>query len=225
MQLGIQGVGLSRKGATNGISKQSRSSPKLQSVRLARTTSSTKPREIVIRSGNKEPMVRPHDRCSSNESELDLSLGSLKARQSPVRDDRTSKIKSLEEQCLEQLSREDYNPAISGKVRVLYNHYYNKEFVVKNGVLKWEDIDNEYAISFVFCGNYKRQIFLDSGGESAHMQVPSDEHGRFFLLAQSGDEGSQLPPCCYLKVLEDPAAGAGNDELLQRGTRLGSSKT
>ncbi len=40
-----------------------------------------------------------------------------------------------------------------------FNHY-NKPFPVKNLMLRWEDIDEEYSFSFVYKGrNYRREIF------------------------------------------------------------------
>ena len=41
----------------------------------------------------------------------------------------------------------------NGKVVVRYNHY-NKDFAVVDGKLNWEHVDDEYAISFVFKGEW-----------------------------------------------------------------------
>lgn len=44
-----------------------------------------------------------------------------------------------------------------GEVMVRFNHY-RKKFPIYNGVLKWEDVDNEYAISFAYAGSYRREL-------------------------------------------------------------------
>lgn len=44
-----------------------------------------------------------------------------------------------------------------GNVVLHFNHYH-KSFPIHNGVLKWEDIDKEYYLSFAYSGNFKRTI-------------------------------------------------------------------
>ena len=44
-------------------------------------------------------------------------------------------------------------PPETGKVRVKYNHY-DKEFMVNDGLLNWESIDDEFCISFAFKGDW-----------------------------------------------------------------------
>ena len=41
-----------------------------------------------------------------------------------------------------------------GDAIIRYNHY-KKPFTITDGVLKWEDIDEEYCFSFAFTGDYK----------------------------------------------------------------------
>ena len=47
----------------------------------------------------------------------------------------------------------------TGAVKVRFNHY-NKEFGVHNGVLRWSLIDEEYCLSFVYKGNYRRDLHI-----------------------------------------------------------------
>jgi hypothetical protein len=44
-----------------------------------------------------------------------------------------------------------------GTVHVRFNHY-NSAFPIHNGVLKWESVDEKYSISFVYRGNYVRNL-------------------------------------------------------------------
>ena len=74
------------------------------------------------------------------------------------------------------------------KVLVRFNHY-RKEFPLHNRVLKWEDIDSQYAISFVYRGAYGRKIYQSSSKELEHGSTMnarqyelSDEKGDYFLL-------------------------------------------
>jgi len=50
------------------------------------------------------------------------------------------------------------NPDKCGTAVVKCNHY-TKSFPIYNGVLKWEDVDEEYSFSFVYNGPYTRNIF------------------------------------------------------------------
>ena len=45
-----------------------------------------------------------------------------------------------------------------GEVIVKYNHY-NKSFPIVDGCLKWETIDDMYAFSYVFQGNWALQLY------------------------------------------------------------------
>ena len=51
------------------------------------------------------------------------------------------------------------NAGECGEAFVRFNHY-NKPFPVKNLVLQWSDVDEEYSFSFVYKGRkYRREIF------------------------------------------------------------------
>ena len=85
---------------------------------------------------------------------------------------------------------------------------------IVTGVLKWQDIDKEYAISFVFKGNFGRHLCQESykppdsdGKKPPPIQVISDEPNlHFFVLVAPPEE-----PVAefYLSVTEDPIAGVG----------------
>ena len=59
-------------------------------------------------------------------------------------------------------------------VRIRYNHY-NNVFVLKSagGVYEvtWEQIDDEYALSFVFQGDFHRRLEVRGGGGDGHTVV------------------------------------------------------
>lgn len=55
-------------------------------------------------------------------------------------------------------------PANNGKVKVRYNHY-NRDFDVVGGKLNWEHVDDEYAISFVFKGNWMCHLTHEATAE------------------------------------------------------------
>lgn len=69
----------------------------------------------------------------------------------------------------------------NGRVMVRYNHY-DKSYEVVDGKLNWEDVDDEYAISFVFKGNWAchlscegETILPDGGG--LHIEMRKDPDG------------------------------------------------
>ena len=59
---------------------------------------------------------------------------------------------------------------VEGSAHVRYNHY-NQPFSILDGTLMWETIDDEYAISFVFEGNYGK-ILKDENGEQEYLAFP-----------------------------------------------------
>ena len=73
-----------------------------------------------------------------------------------------------------------------GAATVKFNHYV-KSFPIYNGVLKWEDVDEEYSFSFVYNGPYTRNIFellpVDPMTNKAlgGPKVMRDDEGDFFV--------------------------------------------
>jgi len=87
---------------------------------------------------------------------------------------------------------------------VRFNHY-RKQFPVRNGVLLFEDIDREYAFSFVYRGQFARLLRLD-GAEEDLPSLQSSEDSNYFLGVD--------PNLSYrIFIEEDPKAGVGVDGL------------
>ena len=116
----------------------------------------------------------------------------------------------------------------SGKVVCRFNHY-RKEFPVFNGVLQWKDIDEEYAFSFVYKGDYSKEIqYLE---QSAIAPAASDATATGFVTATGttttdGLPGTYVPKCIsseyflgitpgqhYQVVVEEGIEGIGAEGL------------
>jgi len=65
------------------------------------------------------------------------------------------------------LEPESHNPFLgqTGAVRVRYSHY-NKEFPIKDGVLEFADIDDQYCISFAFKGEWTASLTAPGTAEA-----------------------------------------------------------
>lgn len=104
-------------------------------------------------------------------------------------------------------------PGSCGRASIRFNHY-NKSFPVHNGVLKWQDVDDEYCISFVYRGNYNRDIILEDIYDPQNPEANRtrrDDGGVYFL--------GVLADSSYRLILqEDPSAGIGAEGMrLQEG--------
>ena len=53
---------------------------------------------------------------------------------------------------------------VLGEVRVRYNHY-NKPFPITDGMLTWGAVDDQYAFSFVFEGNFYLKMYPEKEKE------------------------------------------------------------
>lgn len=91
-----------------------------------------------------------------------------------------------------------------GTVMVRFNHY-NKSFPIYNGVLKWTDIDEEYCLSFVYRGNYSRELVCLTT-ENSGTRVEHDDAFMYYINMVSINE-------YRLEVAEDPQAGIGAEGL------------
>lgn len=95
-----------------------------------------------------------------------------------------------------------------GTVKVRFNHY-NKSFPIYNGVLKWSDIDEEYCLSFVYRGNYGRELVLlpvDSTRTDGIVAARHDDSHMYYVDMRANSEYG-------LEVTEDPQAGIGAEGL------------
>jgi len=120
---------------------------------------------------------------------------------------KTINIKTLTllEMALNLLSITDkYSGAEDVKIR--FNHY-NKKIRLHNRVLRWKDVDEEYCISFVYKGNYQRNIYIKSTESSeGKVYAKRDEEGKYFIEMDPNLE-------YFLEVIEDPVAGVGAEGL------------
>lgn len=118
---------------------------------------------------------------------------------------------SVAERALKLLSDSAVDSITTGKAMVKFNHY-KKEFPIHNGVLRWADVDQEYSISFVYHGNYRRDLWLEvfeTSDQRIATRTPyleRDEQGLYFL-------GLVAHNSYRLDLEEDPVAGVGVDGL------------
>lgn len=87
---------------------------------------------------------------------------------------------------------------MSGSITLKYNNY-NESFPITDGFLLWEAVDDEYAISFVFQGEFAKRVVGADGCEMA--------------ACAGGFKG--LTPCTpyELVINEDEEAGVGNADI------------
>jgi len=106
-----------------------------------------------------------------------------------------------------------------GFVTVRFNHYC-KKFPIHNGVLSWTHVDDEYSFSFVYRGQYRRDLFKLSASSStatkAEDAVTRDCVGDFFVGLFDGDE-------LKVEVEEDKEAGIGAEGLRIRDEKLSAT--
>ena len=105
-------------------------------------------------------------------------------------------------------------PALpSGPVRVRYNHY-NNEFDVVDGRLDFEEVDEAYAISFVFKGDWKVRLkskdgTIDTPPDGGALIKGVDEEGdpkvEGFFSNLSIEDADGVQQLYELVVEEDPA--------------------
>ena len=95
-----------------------------------------------------------------------------------------------------------------GLVRIRFNHY-NKSFPIHNSVLQWADVDNEYCISFVYRGNFQRNLLFISGNDTNKIIIDQSKYAvadglisNYYIYLCNNDE-------YRLEVIEDPIAGIG----------------
>ncbi|KAK3288826.1 hypothetical protein CYMTET_3706 [Cymbomonas tetramitiformis] len=98
-------------------------------------------------------------------------------------------------------------PPVEGTCKVKYNHY-NQEFKVIDGNLKWEDIDEEYCISFAFQGNFGKKLLSADGDEMEQLAgifkgLAIDE--QYTLAVQEDPELEDAPKRVYV--------ASGNDKM------------
>ena len=91
-------------------------------------------------------------------------------------------------------------------------HKYPPHSIV-TGVLKWQDIDDEYAISFVYKGTFGRHLSQEELNKAADdakprlIDVVSDEPNLHFFVAVAPPDAPIAE--FHLALTEDPEAGIG----------------
>ena len=173
---------------------------------------------------------------NSNKKKINKNVSSDKTKErttkkvvvlkTPVLKVETQKKLTITEEA-EKLLSEEENKELNGTghVKVRFNHY-NKAFPIHNGVLQWTHVDEEYCISFVFKGNYTRELKQELSVEGRNIEVSEsnakrDESGKYFL----GLTANATDPITYrLMIEEDPEAGVGAEGLRIRAGPLSFEK-
>ena len=84
-------------------------------------------------------------------------------------------MKEIAEDRLAEAPVDIDNNSCCGNVYVRFNHY-NSAFPIHNGVLKWESVDEKYSISFVYRGNYVRNLeYVSVNTSQPNLRPRSDD--------------------------------------------------
>lgn len=101
---------------------------------------------------------------------------------------------------------------VEGKTKVRYNHY-NQDFPLLDHKLKWDVVDEEYCISFVFKGNFTTKVVAPDGTELRQVngEFSDLEHdSQYTLVVEEDPELANAPRKAYV------AASSSND-FIKRG--------
>jgi len=153
------------------------------------------------------------DLCSSSSVDIekktanDVLTASLSSSSSLVVGNNTNNTNMILEQVKLRLMQEPIAQEC-GLVRIRFNHY-NKSFPIHNSVLQWADVDNEYCISFVYRGNFQRNLLFISGNDTNKIIIDQSKYAvadglfsNYYIHLCNNDE-------YRLEVIEDPIAGIG----------------
>jgi hypothetical protein len=197
----VQSIKLQSKGSSGAVSEKNKGKrdtelPKITSLPKKKVPTSRNAKKSSSQSLPQLPLVTSQELKSNPNLHLETTL----------------KEKTLREIALERLSQPPLENC--GRVIVRLNHY-GKTFPIHNGVLQWKDIDEEYALSFAYKGNFIRTIYQlpkIKEGENLYRRIASVENSaidetfiplqhdteyQYFLDAVIGEE-------YLLKVEEDP---------------------
>jgi hypothetical protein len=167
-------------------------------------------KELTLRGKGNQATLPPIDRLKSTKRTCSLSSKKVSKKnnfKTPPLISLCDEMKSDPFQEAERLLRElpDPTPGKCGLAKVKFNHY-NKSFPLHNGVMKWSDIDNEYCLSFVYRGNFRRDLIPKLLEPRPDVKVRRDNFGVYFLEMSTFTEYT-------LEVEEDPLAGIGAEGL------------
>jgi hypothetical protein len=188
---------------------------------------------IIINKLNIKPQIKKQIRPRIIRKSNSLSKPSIQSSKTKLPPIKQRKEKELDvtEIALQNLI---INPCIKGAINIKFNHY-NKQFPIINGVLKWKDVDEEYSFSFVYRGDYRRDLIrkssisIDKEVDSKKLYqkqveeskeknyVRRDKLGNFFIELQDGEQ-------LILDIEVDPVAGIGAEGLRVTDSPLVASK-
>ena len=176
-------------------------------------------------SGGKGGMVASSKEAAASEAvaEVTKTAEQLAAEQLEAEKAAAQKVAAeqaaAEKAASEKAAAEAEKARRNGRVKIHYNHY-DKEYDIVDGKLDWEHVDDQYAISFVFKGQWtcnlkckatEERILPDGGALHVEMRKdpdgfdPDDEEekwcGFFSGLCVLDDEGK--PNEYVLEVQED----------------------
>ena len=125
------------------------------------------------------------DLCSSSSFDIEkktandvltasLSSSSSSSSSSLVVGNNTNNTNMILEQVKLRLMQEPIAQEC-GLVRIRFNHY-NKSFPIHNSILLWADVDNEYCISFVYRGNFQRNLLFISGNDTNKIIIDQSKY-------------------------------------------------
>ncbi|GMI24721.1 hypothetical protein TrCOL_g7135 [Triparma columacea] len=107
---------------------------------------------------------------------------------------------------------------IRSLVTIRYSHY-NQKFEARDGVIKYEDVDKEYCISYVFRGDYNRELKI--GDVKLEKASEAGKIGADYFLGVK----SAIPENVYWLVVEEGKEGVGVEGGKKRhGGGLGQKK-
>lgn len=195
---------------SNNSNSNSVTAKKVAPVVLPTPTSNNKPNNNKLSSKASKSKIAPKASTSNNISTKGTAIASpVETLSAKAQRLLASPVQATEEYC-----------GSTGSVPIKFNHY-NKLFPIHNGVLKWKDVDDEYCFSYVYKGNYSREIsFIPSGMRNPYkatlddlIGLQKDENSEYFLgLVTSG--------AYVVNVVEDAAAGVGIEGITLRSGPL-----
>ena len=120
----------------------------------------------------------------------------------PVKKKKAMNMKDALAQCEYAWDDENRMSVMRSQILIRYSHY-NKTFEARNGIVRWSDIDEEYAISFVFKGDFKRHIRDERRNDfqAIEVKIGGNTSADYFMGLESIKESY------ILKIEEDEMAG------------------
>ena len=205
------------------ISKRGKEEPTTTPPRKPTNTRSASPVKQQVKRNNKTAAVTIAKKGPAQKNSNSNSNSNPNPNPNPKKDE--DKDKTIKELAVEYLSYEREEER-SGRCVILFNHY-KKDFECYNGVVKFEDVDEIYAFSFVYKGKYRRDLILV--GErvvgnnliiNKDLYAPPQDESKITPVkyAKRDEEGmywiNMRPEAIYkIQIEEDAEAGIGAEGL------------